>query len=168
MLTELLDSILGAFARFSQRFAVWHRWTFIPALAIVIGHRVNLRRNNLIDTETGGMGDTPPADFDIMGWRTPDGRFNDLTHPKMGAAGARFGRNVPLAETFAPPPEDLMDPSPRLVSERLLKRKTFTPVPHLNLHAAAWIQFMVHDWLSHGGNDTRAEPFDVPLPVGDH
>ena len=167
MLTNLLDALLGAFARFSQRFAVWHRWPFVSALAIVIGHRVNLRDNNLIDTETGDLNADPPADFDIMGWRTPDGQFNDLTQPRMGAAGTRFGRNVPLAETFPPPPDDLMDPSPRLVSERLLKRKEFTPVPHLNIHAAAWIQFMVHDWLSHGANDREAEPFDVPLPMGD-
>ncbi len=167
MLTELFDSLLGAFARLSQRLAVWHRWPFVPALAIVIGHRVNLRRNNLIDTETGDMDAAAPEDFDIMGWRTPDGRFNDLAQPRMGAAGARFGRNAPLAETYPPTDEDLMDPSPRLVSERLLKREAFTPVPHLNVHAASWIQFMVHDWLSHGANDRSAEPYDVPLPEGD-
>ena len=167
MLTELLDSILGWFARFSQRFAVWHRWPFLLALAAVIGHRVNLRRNNLIDTETGDLGASPPEDFDITGWRTPDGRFNDLAEPRMGSAGARFGRNVPIRETYPPNDADLMDPSPRLVSERLLKRSEFTPVPHLNIHAAAWIQFMVHDWLSHGANDKNAEPYDVPLPMGD-
>ena len=36
--------------------------------------------------------------------RTLDGTYNDLHFPKMGAAGRRFGRNVPLDETFPDAP----------------------------------------------------------------
>jgi hypothetical protein len=167
MSDSLLDSALGGFARLSQRAAVWHRWPFLAAIAIVLGHRVNLRRDNLTDTETAEAEIPRPEGFDVVGWRTPDGTYNDLAVPGMGRAGARFGRNVALRETYSPSDAELMDPSPRLVSERLLKRREFVPVPHLNVLAAAWIQFMVHDWLSHGGNDRSAPPLDVPLPEGD-
>lgn len=167
MFERILDYLLGRFASISQKLRVWHAWPFLPALAIILGHRVNLRHNNLVDTETAPLDGDRPDDFDIVGWRTPDGRFNDLAEPRMGARGTRFGRNVALKDTYPPGDADLMDPSPRLVSEKLLKRHEFVPVPHLNVLAAAWIQFMVHDWLSHGANDPEAEPLDVPLPEGD-
>jgi hypothetical protein len=66
----------------------------------------------------------------------------------MGSAGMRFGRNVPLSEAF-PDTANLMNPSPRRVSLELLTRTTFQPATILNVIAAAWIQFMVHDWFVH-------------------
>jgi hypothetical protein len=36
----------------------------------------------------------------------------------------------------------------------------------VNFIAAAWIQFMVHDWVDHGPNPS-ANPIKVPLPSGD-
>ena len=108
----------------------------------------------------------PPPGDDPRAARTADGSFNDLEKPWMGMAGARFGRNMPLGETFGEKPPALFDPSPRLVSAKLLARREFVPVPHLNLLAAAWIQFMVHDWLGHGPNE-KTDPHDVPLPPGD-
>ena len=42
-----------------------------------------------------------------------------------------------------------MKPSPRRVSLELLTRTTFQPATILNVIAAAWIQFMVHDWFVH-------------------
>ncbi len=44
----------------------------------------------------------------------------------MGSAGVRFGRNVPLTETF-PDTANLMNPNPRTVSLELLTRTTFQP-----------------------------------------
>jgi Animal haem peroxidase len=82
-------------------------------------------------------------------------------------AGARFGRNVPIADTFGEQPPDLYEPNPRRVSRDLLARRTFVPVPHLNVFVPAWLQFMVHDWLSHGGGDTAQPPHRLPLPPGD-
>ena len=35
--------------------------------------------------------------------RTLDGSFNDLSSPRMGAVGARFGRNIPIDRTFPTP-----------------------------------------------------------------
>ena len=89
--------------------------------------------------------------------------------------GARFGRNIPLSEVDPTRDGDILDPSPRLVSNRLLGRQKksdgtddFKPATILNLLAAAWIQFQTHDWFNHG--TPRAiddEPFDVPIPPGD-
>ena len=53
--------------------------------------------------------------------RTVDGTFNDLKCPMMGATGARFGRNVPLTETF-PDTANLLNPNPRDISHELFTR----------------------------------------------
>jgi hypothetical protein len=84
----------------------------------------------------------------------------------MGAAGARFGRNFPDAFTRPQPEPALLEPSPRTISRRLLARDTFKPAPTLNLLAAAWIQFQVHDWFSHG-EPPAGDELRIPLPDGD-
>ena len=94
-----------------------------------------------------------------------DGTYNDLKCPRMGSAGIRFGRNVPLEETF-PDIANLMNPSPRRVSLELLTRTTFQPATILNVIAAAWIQFMVHDWFVHK-KGTWSLTHDIPLGDGD-
>ena len=138
---SILDWFLGFLARSTEPSRPWHRLPFIPAIATVIGHRVNLRRNNLIDTEREPPQIPRPNDVDVIGARTYDGTFNDLAKPWMGMAGARFGRNVPLEETYAET-HSLFEPNPREISNVLLKRNKFVPVPHLNVIAAAWIQFL--------------------------
>ena len=163
-MASLVDRVIGAIARRTEPFRVWHHWPFLASLVIILGHRANLRRDNLSDTETAPRPVPAPETFDFQGARTPDGTFNDLSAPWMGSAGTRFGRNVPLASGFGETGDRLMDPSPREVSRRLLARGEFAPVPHLNLLAAAWIQFMVHDWLSHGKNDTSQF---LEIPVSD-
>ena len=75
----------------------------------------------------------------------------------MGAAGIRFGRNVPLKDTF-PDIANMMNPSPRRVSLELLTRTTFQPATILNVIAAAWIQFMVHDWFVHKKGNVGLDP----------
>jgi hypothetical protein len=59
-----------------------------------------------------------------------------------------------------------MTPNPRTVSTELLTRDTFQPATTLNLLAAAWLQFQVHDWLSHGRNESE-DPWLVPLDADD-
>jgi hypothetical protein len=125
-----------------------------------------LRKENLHDTEepphAKAEGAPPP---EAVTRRTVDGSWNDLSCPFMGKAGTRFGRNTPIADTF-PDTANLMNPSPRLVSLELFTRTTFQPVPFLNVLAAAWIQFMVHDWFVHkkGSWDNAHK---VPLAPGD-
>jgi hypothetical protein len=53
------------------------------------------------------------------------------------------------------------------VSEALLARNgRMQEATILNLLAASWLQFMVHDWMSHG-KGIRDERVEVPLPPGD-
>jgi hypothetical protein len=162
----LLDRVLAAFTRLANRIRPWHRWPFLIGLPMIIGHRVILRRNNLTDTQTRKPV-LPQLEVDVRGARSADGSYNDLSAPWMGMKGARFGRNMPLSDTFGETAPVLFEPSPRLVSNKLLARGEFVPVPHLNVLAAAWIQFMVHDWLSHGSNNPDDPPHIIPLPEGD-
>ena len=55
----------------------------------------------------------------------------------------------------------MLEPNPRTVSNELLARDAFIPATTLNLTAAAWLQFMVHDWLSHGQN-SKERPWQIP------
>jgi len=128
--------------------------------------RNELREKNLHDTEE------PPhakaqtsAPADAVTGRTADGMYNDLSCPFMGKSGTRFGRNTPLADTF-PDTANLMNPSPRTVSLELFTRTKFEGVPFLNVLAAAWIQFQVHDWFVHkkGSWDTT---HSIPVAAGD-
>ena len=59
-----------------------------------------------------------------------------------------------------------MTPSPRVVSTELLTRKTFTPATTLNLLAAAWLQFQIRDWFSHG-KSPKDNPWQLPLGPND-
>jgi hypothetical protein len=170
----MLDRLLTLLANLSERRGGWIRLPFLLALGAIIGNRGLLRHKNLTDTETAPPSlDVPvdaglPGDFDRDGFRMPDGSFNDRTSRWMGMAGRRFGRNVPLADGFGEREQELMRPSPRHVSNTLMARKSFVPVPSLNVMAAAWIQFMVHDWLSHGPNDPDvARRLHVPLDQDD-
>ncbi len=130
----------------------WYRLPKPVAMLTLIGVRMKLRRENLFDTSGTDVGwgpESPPLGPRAL-VRTPDGRGTDPNYPDMGSAGARFGRNVPVEESY---PKDVLNPNPRLVSNELLARDTFIPAPSLNLLAAAWLQFEVHDWMSHGTNE---------------
>jgi len=75
-------------------------WYDLPrpaAMLRLVEIRNELRKKNLFDTEdpphskrTGAV----PAE--AISQRTFDGSYNDLSCPMMGAAGTRFGRNIPL------------------------------------------------------------------------
>ncbi|HLZ31528.1 MAG TPA: peroxidase family protein [Chloroflexota bacterium] len=160
------------FAEFGQVLDWTIGWPRLPlplGIATLVAARIRLRQENLYDTNTAPATNTPTPQGVGPGYltaRTPDGSYNDLDQPTMGSTGTRFGRNVPIDRTYQESPERIMTPNPRLVSRELLTRDTFKPATTLNLHAAAWLQFMVHDWLSHGRND-KANPWRVPLPPDD-
>lgn len=142
-------------------------WSRLPrplALAVLVGLRHQLRAYNLYDAGRGAA-DRPPDDGPVfgnrLGARTLNGTCNDVDDPLMGSLGSRFGRNVPPEYTYPEDPEALLEPNPRLISRRLLGRDDFQPATTLNLLAAAWIQFEVHDWFSHGTVDTQ--PWQIPL-----
>ena len=145
----------------------WYRLPRLLAMVKLVDIRNELREKNLHDTEEPPLERKEvPADLDpvLREARTTDGSFNDLHVPKMGAAGCRFGRNVPLEHTFPDAP-NLLNPNPRHVSRELMTRDQFQPANILNLLAASWIQFMVHDWFVH--DRSKTDRIDIPTAAGD-
>ncbi|WP_437655583.1 peroxidase family protein [Sorangium sp. So ce1182] len=166
-------------AQFFEQAIPWHKLPLPLGLLRLIQLRRVLRAENLHDTrdaasdailrqqlgkEASNGQLTQPAS--VQTERTPDGTWNDLDDPIMGAAGTRFGRNVPVDRTHPERGDRLLSPNPRIISQQLLARTTFVPATSLNLLAASWIQFMTTDWFSHGQNEAE-DPIDVPLPAGD-
>ncbi|HMF27221.1 MAG TPA: peroxidase family protein, partial [Candidatus Cybelea sp.] len=146
----IFSAISRGIFRVVNRFVAWHRLPPLVALLNLDAFRHVLRSRNLIDTDLQEVPPKPrPTQPEVpesdRAKRTLDGTFNDLSAPQMGAHGAVFGRNV--RPIYRP---DLFDePNPIVVSERLLARERFIPATSLNILAAAWIQFQVHDWVVH-------------------
>ncbi len=164
----------GWFKRGCMRLAEFadHRygWDRLPkpiAMLTLLGLRMVLRRENLFDPfgqKVSWGPEFPPVGPRSL-VRSADGSGTDPCHPEMGMAGMPFGRNVPPSEFVA---KDVLEPNPRTVSTELLARDTFKPATTLNLLAAAWIQFEVHDWMSHGTNEPMADnPWEIPLEADD-
>jgi hypothetical protein len=187
MLEELISRQRSRAVKTINRLVPWHRLPTWLGLLNLIEVRETLRALNLHDTNEidPGHNGPAPAGFPVEGTasqasnsngvgvdsrslrsRSADGSYNDLESPRMGMAGTRFGRNVPLSGVRVPTPSELMAPNPRTVSEALLARRTFVPATSLNVMAAAWIQFMTRDWFSHGDN-ASADPHPVHLQSGD-
>ena len=156
LFSRFVDSIGNALA--------WHRLPKVLGLARLAKIRSELRSKNLYDTESPPLKrdeDPKAAPEKKVRFRTFDGTYNDLSCPEMGKEGARFGRNFPLDRVY-PDTENLMTPNPRSVSRELLTRDSFKGVDFLNLLAAAWVQFQVHDWFAHKeGNEE--ESLEIPL-----
>jgi Animal haem peroxidase len=146
----------------------WDKVSTPLGLAVLVGVRNILRQRNLHDTNeapTTGAAPAPPFDATLLTQRSPDGTYNDLAIPTMGRAGSRFGRNVPHEYTY-PDADRLFEPNPREVSLRLLTRAPFQPATSVNALAAAWLQFMIRDWFSHGRGDP-ANTWTINLEPGD-
>ena len=153
-LTEWVDRRIG-----------WSKLPWPLGLLVILGLRFRLRAKNLYDSGRGALDVPPPGDewhVDHLTARTIDGTYNDLEEPLMGGLGSRFGRNVPLDHAYPDPDDRLLEPDPRRVSLELLTRDEFIPATTLNLLAGAWIQFEVHDWFSHGQNQTE-NPWRIEL-----
>lgn len=147
-------------------------WDKLPqplGLAILVGVRNVLRRENLHDTSREPAVDTPgipPPSARHRTSRTPDGTYNDLDDPSMGMAGSRFGRNVPVDRTWPEPEPGVLEPNPRTVSRELLTRDPFQPATTVNALAAAWLQFMIRDWFQHGKSPTE-NPWQIDIADDD-
>ncbi|WP_421723158.1 peroxidase family protein [Bauldia sp.] len=167
----LRNRVLGGGARAGFR-AINRRWPWyrLPLMASLLNLdalRHDLRQHNLIDTEPR---EAPPKAREVPPEIAPehriqrsyDGSFNDLSDPKMGAVGAAFGRNMPAYEDKTPVDE----PNAVTVSDRLMQREQFIPATILNVLAAAWIQFQVHDWVAHARRKLGEDDVVVKLPPG--
>jgi hypothetical protein len=145
----------------------WDRLPRLLGIAVFVGLRDRMRARNLVDTRSPPperCEPLPPAPPEYV--RMVDGSWNSKDEPGMGRVGCRFGRNVPLAETIPEDKQDLLSPSPREVSRRLLTRDEFLPATGLNTLAAAWLQFEVHDWFSHG-KPLTTDKWPIPLENDD-
>jgi hypothetical protein len=149
---------------------VSRQWYEHPSLVMQLkalsSLRDDLRTNNLFE----GDGLRPKEDLgeateEVRRARTPDGIWNDLDDPWMGAKGTGFGRNVPLAKTVTDT-KRLLDPDPRVVSRRLMARDEFKPAGIVNALAAAWLQFENHNWFFHG-DGVPDKTIDIALRKGD-
>jgi len=152
-------SVFARFAEVLDRRIGWHRLPRGVGVLTLIGLRTRLRALNLHDT---GVADGPLPEGRSTSQRTLDGTFNDLDRPLMGSIGSRFGRNIPVERTWPEREPAILTPNPRTVSRELLTRNEFIPATTLNVLAAAWLQFEVHDWFSHGEN-VPEEPWQVEL-----
>jgi len=148
----------------------WYRFpTSLLKLVYLALYREELRADNLYDPASCAAAKTVPKQPNVH-WRylyarSPDGSCNDLTEKSMGRVGTRFGRNFPLQHAAATD-DPATGPSPAVVSKRLLDRGgEFKPAESINMLAAAWLQFMVHDWMDHGRDWDRAR--DIQVDAGD-
>ena len=164
--------VLGAAVRAMfavvNRYVPWHRLPVPLGLLNLEAFRYVLRARNLFDTQSREappqarpVPPAPPRE-QVRVTRTFDGTSNDLSVPAMGSVGSAFGRN--LRPDYRP---NLFDePSPIVVSQQLLHREQFLPARSLNLLAAAWIQFQVHDWVDHPRYPLGTADVRVALPEG--
>ncbi|HEY6424013.1 MAG TPA: peroxidase family protein, partial [Pseudonocardiaceae bacterium] len=163
----ILTTVVSPVFSIVNQFVPWYRMPGPLSMLNLVFLRRTLRKLNLIDTE---IREAPPRtepvpapiDEQLRVARSYDGTFNDLSAPKMGAVGSTFGRNMP--PVYRP---GLFDtPNPVTVSRELLYRENFLPARSLNILAAAWIQFQVHDWVNHRRYPVGTESVNVPLPPG--
>ncbi|KAF9266798.1 feebly protein [Marasmius fiardii PR-910] len=131
-----------------NKFVAWYRFPSLIGLLNLDALRVELRQYNLHDGYA-------PSATRFLNARNSDGQFNSLEAPRMGSRCMRFGRNFPRENTPKPTEEQLWIPNPRMLSDHIMARRPggFKPATTLNLLAAAWIQFQIHDWFNHELSD---------------
>jgi hypothetical protein len=152
----VLRQAAGRLAERVDRRVRWDRLPLPLGLLVLLGLRERLRQRNLYAVPgAADRGDTavPPG---VRRARTLDGRWNDLERPDVGAVGTPFGRNtVPMPEAD----DERGRPSATRVSQELFTRDRFLPAASLNLLAAAWLQFEVHDWVAHRQSPDEPAPY---------
>ncbi|KAK7018553.1 heme peroxidase [Favolaschia claudopus] len=145
----------------------WWNLPLYVALIYLGATRTQLQTHNLYDTYLPGELPVSSCSGINTAARTLNGLCNNLETPGMGAVGTRFARFVPINTTWGETDDTLYTPNPRVISQQLFKRKSFTPATSINLLAAAWIQFQTHDWFSHGAVNDPDNLMMFPLPSND-
>jgi hypothetical protein len=147
----------------------WDRLPKPVGLAVLAGLRDTLRRLNLYDTNEVPSTNLPPIEPtrpEHQTQRSLDGSHNDPIDLRMGMAGSRFGRNIPLTSIVRDSHDDKLRPSPREVSRALMTRNGLIEATSVNALVAAWLQFMIRDWFSHG-KSPKDNPWEIQLADGD-
>ncbi|CAK9322601.1 unnamed protein product [Citrullus colocynthis] len=141
-----MDTFRFLIIHFVDKLGVWHRLPVLLGLLYLAARRHLHQRYNLFN-----VGKTPPgvrSNPEKLPYRTADGSYTDPFDDGAGAQGTLFGRNVyPVDQS-----KTLLKPDPMVVATKLLARTSTSYIDNkkqFNLIAAAWIQFMVHDWMDH-------------------
>jgi hypothetical protein len=161
--------VVGAITGRIDRKVGWDRLPKVISLGVLIGLRDTLRRFNLHDTNqvpSTNLAPLPLPGAEHLTQRTLDGSYNDLDDPRMGSAGTRFGRNIPLSAIVQDSHDDKLRPSPREVSRALMTREKLIEATSVNALVAPWLQFMIRDWFSHG-KSPQDNPWEVELAKDD-
>lgn len=143
----------------------WTTWSEkrgkLEALLALKEVRDNLLKSSLHDPHVNYNGYEPVQCSEANKlYRSADGSCYIFDKPHTGAANVAFGRNVDPKFIDVNAEKKLMTPNPAVVSNEFFTRDEFKPVPFLNMLAAVWIQFMNHDWLTHGRNNEES-PYQI-------
>jgi hypothetical protein len=160
---HLLNAVTPAVTWIAELLDRRFHWDLLPrrlGIFTLIGLRNRLRQRNLYDAglPPSRAEDRHESSASSGAERTLDGRGTHPTNVQMGSVGTRFGRNAAVMleddlANSAPAPED--------VSQALLQRTEFLPAKSLNLLAAGWLQFEVHDWFAHQVQSDVVGPLGV-------
>ena len=96
---RLSHRVLVFFAEFLDDKVGWDKLPTLSGILTLVGLRKRLREHNLFDAGVGPV-KAELADPRWLRARSPNGTYNDLDEPAMGARGVRFGRNIPLERTY--------------------------------------------------------------------
>ena len=123
----------------------------------MVGLRTRLRERNLYDTRRRHVA----AGAERGDERAQPGRQPQRSRLADDGDDRRPlpGRNVPLEHPYPEPADKLLGNRTRVVNRELLTRDEFIPATIVNVLAAAWLQFEVHDWFmwtSRSGRGARA------------
>lgn len=139
---SFIDRLLFLIIHLVDRFYAWHRLPVCLGLLYLEIRRSLHERYNLINV---GSTAVQGGRYNAVD-RTPDGSYDDAFYGETGCQGAFFGRNM----LPSPQHDKLLKPHPMVVATKLLSRRKMVDTgKQFNMLAAAWIQFMIHDWVDH-------------------
>ncbi|XP_058776162.1 alpha-dioxygenase PIOX-like [Vicia villosa] len=140
---SIIDAFLFLIIHSIDKLVAWHRFPVLLGLLYLAIRRHLHQKYNLLNVGTTKGIRSNPSDYP---YRTLDGRYNDPLNDIAGSRGSFFGRNIPPVDQK----NKLLKPDPMVVVTKLLERRTFKDTgKQFNVLAAAWIQFMIHDWIDH-------------------
>lgn len=150
---------------------IWWSLGLLNGLSYLYEDRVHLYKQlgkgDTTATLSAEMDKAVVCPFSAAKVRTFDGTCNRDGHASMGAAKQRFGRLSSFNVSQLPASdEELLKPNPKVVAEKLLHRTAdtgFQAEEHVNLLAAAWIQFQTHDWFTHLNDPVEQDPIKVSV-----
>uniref|UniRef100_A0A0D3HU60 Alpha-dioxygenase 1 n=1 Tax=Oryza barthii TaxID=65489 RepID=A0A0D3HU60_9ORYZ len=141
---SFFDKIGFLFIHAFDKRNLWHKVPVPIGLLYLNTRRTLLEKYNLLAVGRSSHGALfDPKEFL---YRTEDGKYNDPHNAEAGSQNTFFGRNMEPVDQK----DELTSPDPFVVATKLLARREYKDTgKQFNILAAAWIQFMVHDWMDH-------------------